>query len=105
MPPEPIFNHDRGNKNDCERNACRRWIAKFRKEHPQLKAIMTENGVSPKAPQIGDLMEHRFHYVLALKEEDHACLSVGVDQENGRLSCGIFYDLKSCERGRADHQC
>jgi hypothetical protein len=75
LPPEPIFNHDGDNKNDCERNACRRWLAKFRKEHPHLKAIMTEDGLSPNAPHIRDLIEHRFHYILGLKEGDHAYLS------------------------------
>lgn len=79
LPPEPIFNHDGNNKNDCERNACRRWLAKFRKEHPHLNAIMTEDGLSPNAPHIRDLIEHRLHYILGLKEGDHACLSAYLD--------------------------
>ena len=79
LPPEPIFNHDGDNKNDRERKACRRRLAKFRKEHPHLKTIMTEDGLSPNAPQIRDLIEHRFHYIPGLKEGDHVHLSTGLD--------------------------
>lgn len=79
LPPEPIFNHDGDNKNDCERNACRRWLRKFRKDHPHLKVIITEDGLSPNAPHIRDLIEHRCHYILGLKEGDHTYLSGRLD--------------------------
>ena len=79
LPPEPIFNHDGNNKNDCERNACRRWLGKFRKDHPHLKVILTEDGLSPNAPHIRDLIEHRCHYILGLKEGDHTYLSTCLD--------------------------
>ena len=32
--PEPIIKQDGATKNDCERNAARRFLSKFRKEHP-----------------------------------------------------------------------
>jgi hypothetical protein len=79
LPPEPIFNHDGDNKNDCERNACRRWLGKFRKDHPHLKVIITEDGLSPNAPHIRDLIEHRCHFILGLKEGDHTYLSACLD--------------------------
>ncbi|MHC1727407.1 MAG: hypothetical protein AB9866_15615 [Syntrophobacteraceae bacterium] len=62
LPPEPIFKHDGDNKNDCERNACRRFLQKLRKDHPHLKIIITEDGLSPNAPHIRDLIEYRCHY-------------------------------------------
>ena len=79
LPPEPIFNSDGDNKNDCERNACRRWLEKFRKDHPHLKVIITEDGLSPNAPHIRDLIEHRCQFILGLKEGDHAYLSACLD--------------------------
>lgn len=79
LPPEPIFNHDGDTKNDCERNACRRWLEKFRKDHPHLKVIITEDGLSSNAPHIRDLIEHRCHFILGLKEGDHAYLSACLD--------------------------
>lgn len=79
LPPEPIFKHDGDNKNDCERNACRRWLQKFRKDHPHLKVIITEDGLSSNAPHIRDLIKHRCRFILGLKEGDHAFLSACLD--------------------------
>ena len=39
--PEPILNGDGQKKNDCERNALRRWLRKFRLDHPHLRVIAT----------------------------------------------------------------
>src|SRR5262249_5607603 len=41
--PEVILNPDGSSKNDCERNACKRFLENFRREHPHLKAILTED--------------------------------------------------------------
>jgi hypothetical protein len=48
--PEAIFNEDGNTKNDCERNACKRFLENFRREHPHLKAIMTGDGLTSSAP-------------------------------------------------------
>lgn len=102
LPPEPIFKHDGDSKNDCERNACRRWLEKFRKEHPHLQVIMTEDGLSPNAPHIRDLTEHRFHYILGLKEGDHAYLSACLDAavEKGET---IEHDVPDPQDPRVHH--
>ena len=71
LPPEPISNQDGQTKNDCERNAARRWLGKLRKDHPRLKAIVTEDGLSPNAPHIRDLKANRCHFILGVKEGDH----------------------------------
>ena len=34
--PEPIQKHDGETKNDCERNAAKRFLARFRRQHPHL---------------------------------------------------------------------
>jgi len=47
--PEPIVKHDGTEKNDCERNAAKRFIAKLRQDHPHLKFIVTEDGLSSNA--------------------------------------------------------
>jgi hypothetical protein len=43
--PEPIIKQDGTNKNDCERNAAKRFITKFRQDHPHLKVIVTEDSL------------------------------------------------------------
>jgi len=84
LAPEPIFNHDGDTKNDCERNAARRWQEKFRKDHPHLRVIMVEDALSSNAPHIRDLKKNRFHFILGLKEGDHiylsSCMDAAVDK-------------------------
>src|SRR5438128_3840380 len=72
--PEPIVTHDGTGKNDCERNAAKRFIAKLRHDHPHLKFIVTEDGLSSNAPHIETLHEYGCHYILGGKEGDHASL-------------------------------
>src|SRR5437867_2374908 len=72
--PEPIVTQDGTGKNDCERNAAKRFIAKLRHDHPHLKFIVTEDGLSSNAPHIETLHEYGFHYILGVKEGDHASL-------------------------------
>ena len=72
--PELIRRQDGSTKNDCERNATKRFIADFRREHPHLKVIVTEDGLSANAPHIKDLMAHDLRYILSAKPGDHAFL-------------------------------
>jgi hypothetical protein len=102
LPPEPIFKHDGDNKNDCERNACRRFLQKLRKDHPHLKIIITEDGLSSNAPHIRDLIEHRCHYILGLKEGDHAYLSSYLDAavKKGKA---IVFDVQDADNPEVHH--
>jgi len=72
--PEPIANHDGTAKNDCERNAAKRLVAKLRQDHPHLKFIVTEDSLSSNAPHIETLQHYDLHYLLGVKEGDHAYL-------------------------------
>jgi hypothetical protein len=72
--PEPIIRQDGGNKNDCERSATRRRLARLRKEHPHLRFIVIEDGLSSNGPHIEDLMEYDMHFILGAKPGDHAFL-------------------------------
>ncbi len=46
LAPEPIIQQDGQTKNDCERNATRRWLKSFRQEHPHLPVIVVEDAFS-----------------------------------------------------------
>jgi hypothetical protein len=72
--PEPIVKHDGTDKNDCERNAAKRFVAKLRQDHPHLKFIVTEDSLSSNAPHIATLQAYGLHYILGIKEGDHAYL-------------------------------
>ena len=74
MMPEPIGKHDGIDKNDGERHAAKRFIAKLRQAHPHLKFIVTEDSLSSNAPHIATLHDHDCHYILGVKAGDHAYL-------------------------------
>jgi hypothetical protein len=89
--PEPIGKQDGSNKNDCERNAVKRLIAKLRQDHPHLKLIVTEDSLSSNGPHIEMLQDHDLHYILGVKEGDHAFLfkQVAAAKQAGRMT---YYD-------------
>jgi hypothetical protein len=86
--PEPIVKHDGTAKNDCERNAAKRFVAKLRRDHPHLKFIVTEDSLSSNAPHIATLQAHDLHYILGVKAGDHAFLfqQVAVAEQAGRVT-------------------
>jgi hypothetical protein len=86
--PEPIVKHDGTDKNDCERNAAKRFVAKLRQDHPHLKFIVTEDSLSSNAPHIETLQDHGLHYILGVKEGDHAYLFQQVEaaEHAGRVT-------------------
>jgi hypothetical protein len=86
--PEPIGNRDGMDKNDCERNAAKRFVAKLRQDHPHLKFIITEDSLSSNAPHIETLHAHGLHYILGVKEGDHPYLfqQVQAAEHAGRVT-------------------
>src|SRR5215468_2738343 len=86
--PEPIVRHDGTAKNDCERNAAKRFVTKLRQDHPHLKCIVTEDSLSSNAPHIETLHEHGLHYILGVKAGDHAYLfqQVQAAEHAGRVT-------------------
>jgi Transposase DDE domain len=86
--PEPIVKQDGTEKNDCERNAAKRFTAKLRQDHPHLQFIVTEDGLSSNAPHIETLHDYACHYILGVKEGDHAYLfeQVRAAEQAGRVT-------------------
>jgi len=86
--PEPIIKQDGETKNDCERNAAKRFFHKLRCDHPHLNLIVIEDGLSSNAPHIRELQDHKLHYILGVKEGDHGFLFEQVRQAEraGRVS-------------------
>jgi hypothetical protein len=72
--PEPIIRQDGQTKNDCERNATRRFLAHARREHPHLGFIVVEDGLSSNGPHVQDLLDHGMHFILGAKPGDHPFL-------------------------------
>ncbi len=72
--PEMIVKQDGESKNDCERNAAKRFFEKLRQDHPRLKLIINEDAISPNAPHIREILEYNFHFILVVKQGDHGFL-------------------------------
>ena len=92
--PEPIVKQDGTTKNDCERNAAKRFLVKLRQDHPHLNFIVTEDSLSSNAPHIETLHDHGCHYILGVKEGDHAYLFTQVQaaEDAGRLTTYARHD-------------
>jgi hypothetical protein len=92
--PEPIVKQDGTAKNDCERNAAKRFLVKLRQDHPHLKFIVTEDSLSSNAPHIATLHAHGLHYILGVKEGDHAYLfqQVQAAEHLGRVTAYERHD-------------
>ena len=69
--PEPIIKGDGDKKNDCERNASKRLLKDFRREHPHLKAIIVEDALGSNYPHLSLLDELNLSYIIGVKQGDH----------------------------------
>lgn len=95
--PEIIQKQDGATKNDCERNAAKRFFGKFRKDHPHLKVIVIEDGLSSNAPHIEDIKANNAHFILGVKPGDHEFLFKYIDRavEEGKAVEFSFMDEKN----------
>jgi hypothetical protein len=80
LAPEPIIKQDGERKNDCERNAAKRFFEQLRKDHPHLSLIVIEDALSANAPHIKELERHNLRYILGVKPGDHKFLFEYVQQ-------------------------
>jgi Transposase DDE domain len=96
--PEPIVKPDGTEKNDCERNAAKRFVTKFRQDHPNLKVIVTEDSLSSNAPHLETLQAHDMRYILGVKAGDHAFLfkQVAAAEQAGRVT---YYEREDRQKG------
>jgi len=95
--PEPIVKQDGQNKNDCERNAAKRFLQHFRRDHPHLPVIVVEDGLSSNAPHIKELQNHKMHFILGVKSGDHKYLFEQMETafSQGRVHTVTWEDRKS----------
>lgn len=90
--PEVIQNGDGSAKNDCERNATKRFIENFKREHPHLKAIILGDGISSNAPYIRLLEENNLKYLLVAKPGDHQFLFDAIEESEDEQYCEVADD-------------
>jgi hypothetical protein len=86
--PEPIVKQDGEKKNDCERNASKRFLARLKQDYPELVFTITEDALSPNAPHICEIKKHGYHFILGVKEGDHEYLfeRVALARQEGKTT-------------------
>ncbi len=101
--PEPIVKPDGTAKNDGERHATKRFIAKLRQDHPHLKCLITEESLSSNAPHIETLHDAGCRSILGGKEGDHAYVfkHVQAAEEAGHVT----YDERHDRAAGVIHRC
>lgn len=72
--PEPILKQDGSTKNDCERNASKRFLLDLKREHPHLKLVILEDSLASNAPHIKLIEELQYKYIIGAKPGDHKWL-------------------------------
>ena len=83
LAPEPIVKGDGNTKNDCERNASKRLLKDYRREHPHLKTIIVEDGLASNYPHLSLLDELKLEYIIGVKPGDHDFLFDWIKQAKG----------------------
>jgi len=78
--PEMIIKQDGNDKNDCERNAAKRFLKKFRNEHPHLKTIVIEDALGANAPHIKELQKYNCRYIIGAKPKGNKFLFNSVEK-------------------------
>jgi len=104
LAPEMIIKQDGETKNDCERNAAKRFFSDLRREHPHLPLIVTEDGLSSNAPHIKNLRENDLHYILGVKPGDHGFLFQYVNAAAAQGSRVVAYACPDKENPRIRHE-
>jgi hypothetical protein len=77
--PEPIQRQDGAVKGDCERNAAKRLLKRIAKEHPHLRCVVTEDGLSANGPHIELIQSLGWGFILVAKPKDHTELFARLD--------------------------
>lgn len=72
--PEPIMKSDGATKNDCERRSAERFLNHLKREHPQLRLILTGDGLFSNGPFIRRVKEDGHSFILVAKPKDHKTL-------------------------------
>lgn len=100
LAPEPITKGDGRTKNDCERNAAKRLLARIKENYKHLKPIITEDGLSSNGPHVKLLNSMGFSYILGAKPGDHEALFKRVDDKVRR---GEAEEFEAIDKANVTH--
>ena len=70
LAPEFIRNADGAKKNDCARNAAKRFIPDLRRDHPKMKAVILRDGLASNGPHAELLKARDLRFIPGAKADD-----------------------------------
>lgn len=71
---EPIQQQDGAQKNDCERNASKRLISWLSDNYKEERFLFVEDALYSTAPNIKQIRENNWDFILAVKPDGHKSL-------------------------------
>ena len=77
--PEEIRVQDGEIKEDCETNAFKRFLTKFRKDHDKLGVIINADALYAITPIITTIHEHKANYIFKIEAANHKTLINNVE--------------------------
>ena len=95
--PEPITGSDGTSKQDCETNACKRFLAGLRDyQSAEYEMTLLLDSLFSKSPIIHEIIGHGYNYIANAKPGDHATLfnSIKVLEQKGRLQTHVIKEDK-----------
>jgi len=72
--PEEIRAQDGEEKEDCETNAFKRFLSKFRKDHDKLGIIINADALYATTPVITTIHDHKANYIFKIEAKNHKTL-------------------------------
>lgn len=97
---EEVRNTDGETKQDCEINAGKRLMVRFRQEHRQMHAIVSGDDLYAHEPFVQQLTQNRFPFVLVAKPNSHKELFAWVEMLEGAGGSehGHWQEGPACQR-------
>jgi len=94
LKPEPIQKQDGESKNDCERNAMKRFIKSLRESQPGLAITMLTDALHATLPHLDLLEENKMSYILSVKPGSHEKLFAAMEkhEELNRMNTFVVED-------------
>jgi hypothetical protein len=74
VPAEEIRAQEGEGKEDCESNAFKRFLAKFRKDHDKLGIIINADALYATSPIIAAIHDHNANYIFKIESANHKTL-------------------------------
>jgi len=80
LSPEFIRNEDGQEKQDCERNAAKRWLESNAQEYKWLNPVFLGDDLYSNYPVCSSIAGKRMHFIFTCKEDTHRWLYDSIDE-------------------------